>query len=202
MNTILHISSSPRGAASASYQLSQQVMRRLLLKHPRAKVVARDLWRDQLPHVDGEYATALASRDRAPDGGPGSALARSDGLIAELRAADCVVLATPMHNYTVPSVLKAWIDHVLRIGHTFTATPKGKVGALADRPVYIAISAGGYRTGDKARQPDFLEPYLKAVLGTMGLHDVTVLSVQGLSAGGGQAAEGEAAAQLERCFGD
>jgi FMN-dependent NADH-azoreductase len=94
-----------------------------------------------------------------------------------------VVIATPMHNFTVPSVLKAWLDHVVRIGVTFNATPEGKIGTLVDRPVYIAVSSGGWRTGERARQPDFLEPYLRAILPTIGLKDLHFFSLQALVAG-------------------
>ncbi len=88
-----------------------------------------------------------------------------------------------MHNFTVPSALKAWIDHVVRARRTFNVTKEGKVGRLRDRPVFVAVSSGGRFSGERARQPDFLTPYLKAVLGTIGLHDLTFFSVQGTGSG-------------------
>ena len=184
---ILHITCSPRGQQSVSYRLSQRVMDRLLSQHPAAQIVTRDLWSEPLPHVDGEYAAALGgARDGAPTAANArgvSSLALSDRLIAELRDADSVIIATPIHNFTVPSALKAWLDHVVRIGVTFNATPEGKIGTLADRPVYIAVSSGGYRTGERARQPDFLEPYLRAILPTIGLKNLSFLSVQATAFG-------------------
>lgn len=184
MKKILHISASARAQDSASYRLSRQIIAQLRRAHPQAQVVARDLWAEPLPHVDFQYANALS---RQPGGAPHarglSSLDWSDLLIDELRAADAVVIATPMHNFTVPSVLKAWLDHVVRIGVTFNATPAGKVGMLADRPVYIAVSSGGWRTGERARQPDFLEPYLRAILPTIGLQDLHFFSLQALVAG-------------------
>ncbi|GJJ05013.1 FMN-dependent NADH-azoreductase [Duganella rhizosphaerae] len=183
---ILHITCSPRGQQSVSYRLSQRVMDRLLSQHPAAQIVTRDLWAEPLPHVDGEYAGALGStRDGAKpaSGRAMSSLALSERLIAELRDAECVIIATPMHNFTVPSALKAWLDHVVRIGVTFNATPEGKIGTLADRPVYIAVSSGGYRTGERARQPDFLEPYLRAILPTIGLKNLSFFSVESTVAG-------------------
>jgi len=184
---ILHITCSPRGEQSVSYRLSQRVMDRLLTQHPAAQIVTRDLWAEPLPHIDGEYASALGGgmRDgaRTANGRAMSSQALSERLIAELRDADYVVIATPMHNFTVPSVLKAWLDHVVRIGVTFNVTPEGKVGTLADRPVYIAVSSGGYRSGERARQPDFLEPYLRALLPTIGLKNLSFLSVQATAAG-------------------
>ena len=184
---ILHITCSPRGQQSVSYRLSQRVMDRLLSQHPAAQIVTRDLWAEPLPHVDGEYAGALGgAKDgaRVANGRATSSLALSERLIAELRDADCVIIATPMHNYTVPSALKAWLDHVVRIRVTFNVTPEGeKIGTLADRPVYIAVSSGGYRIGERARQPDFLEPYLRAILPTIGLKNLSFLSVEATVAG-------------------
>ncbi|MRX06871.1 flavodoxin family protein [Pseudoduganella sp. FT25W] len=173
MKTILHISASARGEESASYRLSRRMIAQLREQHPDARVVSRDLYAEPVPHIDSLYASTLA---RLPGGAPHaqglSSLAWSDLLIEELKAADAVVIATPMHNFTVPSVLKAWLDHVVRIGVTFNATPQGKVGTLPDRPVYIAVSSGGPRSGERARQPDFLEPYLRAILATIGLTDL------------------------------
>src|SRR5262249_42870443 len=96
-----------------------------------------------------------------------------------LDAADSVVIGTPMNNFTVPSVLKAWIDHILRIGRTFVSTPDGKVGLLRDRPVFVAIASGGVFFGDAAKQPDLLTPYLTAALGCAGLKTVHFLPLQG-----------------------
>lgn len=200
---ILHITCSPRGQQSVSYRLSQRVMDRLLARHPAAQIVTRDLWAEPLPHVDGDYAAALGgARDGARTTGARamSSLALSERLIAELRDADCVIIATPMHNFTVPSALKAWLDHVVRIGVTFNATPEGKIGTLADRPVYIAVSSGGYRTGERARQPDFLEPYLRAILPTIGLKNLSFFSVESTVAG--PDATTAAFAAVERDLGD
>lgn len=83
-----------------------------------------------------------------------------------------------MHNLTVPSVLKAWIDQIVRAGRTFKSTPAGKVGMLRDRPVFIGISSGIIFSGERANQPDFLTPYLLVVLASIGLKTLKFLSVQ------------------------
>jgi FMN-dependent NADH-azoreductase len=83
-----------------------------------------------------------------------------------------------MYNLTVPSALKAWIDHILRAGRTFRSTPAGKVGMIPDRPVFIGVASGGVFTGERANQPDFLTPYLSVVLGSIGLKTVQFLPVQ------------------------
>lgn len=129
-----------------------------------------------MPQVDSDYAISQASlTDVSLDG----SMVLSEVLIRELERANFVVIGTPMHNLTIPSSLKAWIDHVVRARRTFNVTSAGKVGLLADRPVFIAVASGGRFSGERARQPDFLTPYLRAILSIIGLHDVKFFSVQG-----------------------
>lgn len=174
---ILHLTCSARAEASQSTRFSGRIVERL----QPAEVTLRDLARASLPHVDSAYAHALAGRppgDR--DAGALDTLARSDQLIAELNAADAIVIGLPMHNYTIPSCLKAWTDHVLRIHQTFAPSPEGKRGLLRDRPVYIAVASGGFYAGARANQPDFVTPYLQAALNTMGLRTLHFFPLQGL----------------------
>lgn len=173
---ILHIDCSPR-RESHSRQLSAAIVKRLLAVAPDASVSRRDLATVPLPHVASDYATALSSPATlaAP---PRGSLNFSEMLIQEVEVADAIVLGTPMYNLTVPSVLKAWIDRILRAGRTFKSTPAGKVGMLRDRPVFIGIASGGVFTGDRANQPDFLTPYLSVVLGTIGLKTLQFFAVQ------------------------
>lgn len=186
MKKILHVSCSPRGQAAESYRLSQTIISFLLKKEPEAIVINRVIGNGAIAHVDEAYAISQASSaDVSRDG----SMAQSEELIRELEAAAFVVIGTPMHNLTVPSALKAWIDHVVRARRTFMITPAGKVGTLRDRPVFVAISSGGRFSGERARQPDFLTPYLKAILGTIGLRDLTFFSVQGTGAGPDAVAE-------------
>ncbi len=186
MKNILHITASPRCEASFSARFSQQIVERLLARTPGAAVVRRDLGRVGLAHVDEAYGHTLAGSWPQPEDAyeqPGS-LAQSERLICELEAADAVVIGTPMHNYTVPSVLKAWIDHVLRAHRSFALSAAGKTGLLADRPVHIAVASGGAYTGDGARQPDFLTPYLKAVFETIGIRALHFYALQHTVRGG------------------
>jgi FMN-dependent NADH-azoreductase len=192
MKNILHITASPRGNASFSLNFSQRIVERLRERAPEAVVVRRDFGAIGLAHIDETYGHTLAGswpQRRDAYERPGS-LAQSERLICELEAADAVVIGTPMHNYTVPSVLKAWIDHVLRAHRSFGFSAGGKVGLLADRPVYIAVaSGGGYTregtgegtgdgTGEGPRQPDFLTPYLEAVFATIGIRDLHFFALQ------------------------
>ncbi|HWK62355.1 MAG TPA: NAD(P)H-dependent oxidoreductase [Eoetvoesiella sp.] len=177
---LLHIACSPRGAQSESYRLSLEIIAHMEKRHGETPLAIEKLNAGTLAHVDVEYADAVGYRVEPPGGpfDPGS-LSQSEQLIRTLENADTLVIATPMHNYTVPSGLKAWIDHVVRVRRSFRSTPQGKVGILPDRPVFVAVSSGGRYSGENARQPDFLTPYLKAALATIGLKDVTFFSVEG-----------------------
>lgn len=200
---ILHISASPRGIDGESYQLSEHVLQCLRARHPQAQVTRRALWETALAPVDAAYANALAnSLPGSQNTRRSAALMQSDELIGELEAADVLVIGTPVHNLSVPAVLKAWIDHVVRIHRTFRPTPQGKVGMLPDRPVYIAVTSGGWRTGPKAPNPDFFEPYLRAVLRMVGLRQLTFFSMEGMALGSERAAlaQGKAHAAVEEHF--
>jgi FMN-dependent NADH-azoreductase len=177
---ILHVSCSPRGPAAESFQLSTRIIGHLLKQAPTATVISRDIGGGILTPIDPDYA--LSQHSDADISQQGSA-ALSEELIGEVQSADCVVIATPMHNYSVPSALKLWIDHIVRVRWTFNVTPAGKRPLLHDRPIFIAISSGGRFSGEGARQPDFLTPYLKAILGMIGLHNLTFFSVQGTAFG-------------------
>ncbi len=194
MTKILHVICSPRGQASESYRLSRKIIEFLVEHQPSASLVDRVIGTD-MPHVDENYAIAQQS---AADPSQEGAISRSDELIQELESSDFVVIATPVHNYTVPSALKVWIDHIVRVRRTFDLSPTGKVGMLRDRPVFIAVASGGRYSGESARQPDFLTPYLKAILGMIGLRDLTFFSVQGTAFG--QDAVAEARAEANRAL--
>ncbi|MGE8642331.1 MAG: FMN-dependent NADH-azoreductase, partial [Achromobacter sp.] len=175
-----------------SHRLSQRIIDRLIAAAGLEAPAVVEIDATALPPVDLDYAAALsAPADPADDVLGRGALLQSAQLIQALQAATHIVIATPMHNFTVPSSLKVWIDHVVRVRSTFRITAEGKIGNLPDRPVYVAISSGGEFSGGAARQPDFLTPYLKHVLGTIGLQSVSFFSVEGT-------ARGEAALQAAR----
>jgi FMN-dependent NADH-azoreductase len=175
---ILHIDSSPR-PKSHSRELSAALVEKLLTILPGANVIRRDLGYEPIPHAGPDYAAALATpASLAAAGRSADAVLPAEQLIQEVECADVVVIGTPMNNFTVPSVLKAWIDQILRVGRTMKSTPTGKVGMLQDRPVFVGIASGGVFAGDRANQPDLLTPYLTAVLGCIGLNTVHYLPLQ------------------------
>jgi FMN-dependent NADH-azoreductase len=177
---ILHLSFSSRGPASESIRLASEMLDHLFAIYPHAVLVERMLGDEPLPHIDANYALAqhLAIATAAHHG----SIIRSEEAIRTLQEAGIVVISTPVHNLTVPSALKAWLDHVVRVRRTFDLTSDGKKGMLHDRPVFIVVASGGRLTGDRARQPDFLTPYLQEVLKMVGLRDVHFFHVEGTGA--------------------
>lgn len=193
MANLLHISVSARGAASHSRQTGQQLVERLCAARPELSVVRRDLGSDPLPYPSQAFVTAALMPADTRGAAEEAVLALSETVIGELEAADLVVIDTPMHNFTVPAALKAWIDHVVRIRRTFGVTPQGKVGFLEDRPVYVVVACGGMFDGPGG-QSDFLTPYLSYVLGSIGLKSVEVLRLELLTRGAEPLARAQAKA--------
>jgi len=180
---LLHLTFSPRGEESESTQLSQAIVNQLCSLHSVSRIIRRDWRLHATSAIDADYAKALANaaRNNTDKLSYEGSLQESERLICELEEADVVVIGTPMHNFTVPASLKTWIDLVVRVNRSFNITPAGKVGTLDSKPVYIAIASGGFFGSEHSRQPDFLTPYLKAILATIGLHDLRFFSAQGMA---------------------
>jgi FMN-dependent NADH-azoreductase len=147
------VSCSPRGPAAESYRLSQKIIGFLLRNQPTATVIQRIVSGGVLAHIDEDYA--MSQHGTADVSQEGTA-AQSEQLIRELQSADVVVIATPMNNYTLPSSLKLWIDHVVRVRWTFNVSREGKVGLLRDRPVFVAVSSAGRYSGANVPREFFL----------------------------------------------
>ncbi|GBQ87973.1 FMN-dependent NADH-azoreductase [Asaia krungthepensis] len=173
---ILHIDCSPRQDGQ-SRRLSAGIVAQLHALSPDAVVTRRDI--SALPPPDAHYASLLARPAETTGEQPEGSVGLSDIMIREIEAADILVLGTPVHNFTVPAALKSWLDHVVRVNRTVALGLDGKQGLIADRPVLVGVAAGGIILGEKAQQPDFFTPYLKAVLGCIGLQSVHFISVQG-----------------------
>lgn len=192
MNVLL-LNASPHGAASHGHRLATSAIDSLRTGNDGPLVVIeRDLVGEPLAPISRDYASAITSR--APDP---AMFALSEQLIAELEACDVLVINTPMHNFTVPAALKLWLDYVIRIHRTFASTPDGKIGLLRDRPTFVLVGSGGFHTGEHARQPDFLTPYLRYALGSIGLQNVAFFLLQGLVMGDDAAASAVTAAAQE-----
>lgn len=178
---ILHIASSARGAESYSNRVAAQVIAELQRRAPGSTVTTRDLARDPLPHIDDDFVVATRSPSGPQTEAQRRRLAQSDALVDELLAADMVVIAAPMINFTIPSNLKTWIDHVARAGRTFSYSEKGPQGLVTDKQVILVVARGGVYSDKPAF--DFQVPYLKNVLAFLGMTDVEVLDVEGTAFG-------------------
>ncbi|AYN96245.1 FMN-dependent NADH-azoreductase [Pseudomonas sp. LTJR-52] len=185
MRDILLISASARTAQSLGYGLARELIEIIQRDQEDMSTTCRVLIEDGLSPLTCDYEIALTQHTPKDD----PVFKRSEVLIKELECSNLLIIATPIHNFTVPASLKLWIDQVVRIGRTFEARPEGKVGLLKDRPVYIIVSSGGFHQGSWARQPDFLSPYLRHVLNTIGLFDVHFIYLEGLASGADTARE-------------
>src|SRR5882724_3518742 len=182
MKNILYIQSSPRGSESYSQKVAQSIIDELIGSYPDANVAVRNLAQNPPPHVGEAFVGGISTGpdQRTPE--QTKALALSDVLIDELLAADVIVLAVPMHNFGLPSTLKAWIDHVVRVGRTVAySSQKGPEGMLKGKRVILVLARGGVYSDGPAKPLDFQEPYLRAILGFIGLTDIDVVRVEGVA---------------------
>jgi FMN-dependent NADH-azoreductase len=183
MKNILFVPSSPRGWESYSHRVARRIVDDLLTRHPGARVVVRDVARRPLPHVGAAFAAGRALPAEKRSDADRQALALSDELIAELFATDVLVIASPMHNFGIPSSLKAWIDHIVRPGRTFGYSEKGAQGLVTGKKAILVLARGGVYSEGPMKAADFQEPYLRTVLGFVGITDVEVVRVEGLALG-------------------
>jgi FMN-dependent NADH-azoreductase len=178
---ILHIISSPR-SNSYSARLGRQIVEKLLAAHPGSTVHERNLSHHPLPHLEEVFVQGIFTPAEARTPGQAAAVHHSDEVIDEVLAADVLVIGSPMYNFSISSSLKAWLDHVVRAGVTFKYGPTGPQGLLSGKKVYLAMASGGVYSGASPMAAyDFMAPYLKPVLGFIGLTDVEVVRVEGTS---------------------
>lgn len=181
MKNILLIQSSPRGGLSFSQKVAQSVVHDLQERYPEATVVVRDLAQNPPPHVGLDFIIGMYTPPERHTPGQVKAIALSDSLIDELFAADIIVIAVPMHNFGPPSTLKAWIDHVARAGRTFNYGAHGPEGLLKNKRAILVLARGGVYSSGPTKPLDFQEPYLRAVLGFLGITDIVAVHVEGVA---------------------
>ena len=176
MPTLLHIDASPRGDHSISRHLSAAFVDAWKAKHPDGKVIRRDLAHTHLTFVDLDWIGGAYTPPEAHTPEQKKALSISDELVGELLQADEIVLGTPMYNFAVPAVTKAWIDHVVRVGKTFKVDESGYHGlALGKKATFLVASAGSYAPGSGAEGYNQETPYLQAIFGFMGITETKVV---------------------------
>lgn len=180
MSKLLQINSSLFTTEGQSTQLADLFVAGYRKKNPEAEIQTLDLSANPLPHLDGERFTAFTTPADERSGSQKAIVAESDKLITDLREASAIIFALPMYNFGIPSVLKAYIDHIARAGETFKYTENGSVGLLEDKPVYIFAARGGSYLGT---DNDTQTGYMKTFLAFIGLTNVQFVYAEGLNLG-------------------
>ncbi|MGX9354444.1 FMN-dependent NADH-azoreductase [Roseobacteraceae bacterium S113] len=187
--TILKIDASARIQGSVTRELTADIV----AQYADAAVVTRDLATTPLPQINEDWVSANFTPAEARNDAQHAVLAQSDELVAELQAADTIVIGLPIYNFGVPAALKAWVDLIARAGVTFKYTEQGPQGQLSGKSAIIAVASGGTQAESEI---DFATPYLKFALGFVGITDVTVIAADQLGQGA-EAKRAAAAAQIE-----
>jgi FMN-dependent NADH-azoreductase len=166
---VLHIDSSIQGPASATRELTQEIVARLTAARPEAQVIYRDVAAQALPHFSH---TALTRADELE-------AARNEAVVEEFLGADVLVIGAPLYNFSIPTQLKAWIDRIAVAGRTFRYTERGPEGLAGGKQVIVAVARGGvYEAGSPA---EFGESYLRFIFGFLGIRDVSFVRAEGLA---------------------
>ena len=174
---LLHIDSSILGAGSVSRALSAELVAAEQRLHPGIEVITRDLAAESLQHLSGAHLAAAHGGDAAPS----LDVAAGAAALEEFLQADIIVIGAPMYNFGIPSQLKAWIDRLAVAGKTFRYTEKGPEGLAGGKKVLIASARGGNYQDTPIAFLDHQESYLSAIMGFMGITDVTFFRAEGVA---------------------
>jgi len=183
MPSILLVTSSPRGDASHSTRVATELAESLRAAAPGSTLVSRDLARNPLPHIDPVFASGIHTPAEQRSTGQVNAVAASDAAVDELLAADTVIIATGIINFSISSTLKAWLDHVARAGRTFRYGADGPQGLVTGRKIYLVVASGGVYSHGSSAAFDHAVPYLRSVLGFLGMSHVEVIRIEGVALG-------------------
>ena len=180
---ILEVQASARGTDSISRDLTADLIVALQDRHGTAEVTRRDLAKG-LPFIDEAWVEANFTPDEERSSTHRQILSRSDDLVAELQAADVIVIGAPIYNFSIPAVLKAWVDMIARARLTFRYTETGVEGLLEGKKAYVVVPSGGVPVGSPM---DFATPYLRYALAFVGITDVEFIGAQGADRDDGEA---------------
>jgi FMN-dependent NADH-azoreductase len=193
MKNVLRITTSILGEGSVSSLLMDELLVKLSAQE-QFKITERNFAHQAIPHLDGEWLQAISAAPNERDPTQTEKSAFSDQLIAELQEADIILIALPMYNFSLPSMLKAWVDHIARAGVTFTYSETGPVGLLEGKQAYLVMAMGGLH---EPGVTDFLRPYMKQVMSFVGISDVEFITADGLNMGPERKEQGLAQARAE-----
>ncbi|QNK63491.1 NAD(P)H-dependent oxidoreductase [Pedobacter sp. PAMC26386] len=184
MKHILHLKSSIQGKESYSIKLGHAIVEKIQDKYPGSTLEELNLVNIEIPHLSpAVLRTFFIPGDQLTEEEKES-IRFSDELVKQLLAADIIVIGAPLINFTIPTVLKAWIDHITRAGITFGYGENGPIGKVTGKKLYVAMSSGGVYSEGPGKANDFVAPYLKAFLGFLGMTDLTVFRAEGLKVPG------------------
>jgi len=169
MPTLLRIDSSARTQGSVTRDLTARITN----GYAGAKVIHRDLAQTPVPQITESWVTANFTPPEDRTAPQAETLAFSDELLAELEAADTIVIGLPVYNFAPPAALKAWVDNVARVGRSFRYTADGPEGLLTGKRAILAMASGGTAQGSEI---DFASTYMRHILGFIGITDVTVIA--------------------------
>ncbi|AXY75338.1 FMN-dependent NADH-azoreductase [Paraflavitalea soli] len=179
MKNILHVTSSPRGEHSHSIRLANRIIDRLTARYPGSNVHINDTVAKNYIHLNAIHPVAYKTPESEHSPEQKETLYSSDLAVKELIQADIIVISIALYNFNIPSALKAWIDHVVRAGKTFSYQSGQAEGLLKGKKVYLAIASNGVYSDGPMKPYDFGEPYLRFILSFMGLTDITTYRVEG-----------------------
>ncbi len=197
MKNLLQINSSIFSIGGQSSRLAERFVASWREANPGATVTVRDLAREPVPHLDAARFAAFIAKPEERSAEQQETVKESDALIAELKAADVLVLGLPLYNLGLPSTLKAYFDHVGRAGHTFKYTENGPVGLLSGKKAYVFAARGGLYEGTPL---DTQTGYVRDFLGFMGITDVEFIYAEGLAIG--EESRNASLARVHRQIGD
>lgn len=185
MKHILHLMSSIQGNQSYSIKLGNAIVEKIQKKYPNSMVEELNLAENEIPHLNPDSLRNLFSPPNLLNEEQKESIRFSDDLLKQLFTADIIVIGAPLYNFTIPSTLKAWIDHITRPGVTFGYSEDGRpIGMVTEKKVYVAMTSGGVYSEGPGKSNDFVVPYLQAFLGFLGMSDLTAIRAEGLKVAG------------------
>jgi len=184
MKKILHVISSPRNGASFSIKLGNAIIDKLQTAYPGSTVTEKNLVTSQFPHLEEAHLTSFFTPPESRSPESIEAVRHSDEAIRQIQEADILVIGAPLYNFGIHSSLKAWIDHIVRAGVTFRYDTGVPEGLVKGKQVYLAISSGAVYSEGPMQPYDFVLPYLKWMLGFIGMTDLTAFRIEGTNVPG------------------
>lgn len=181
MKNILHIISSPRGDASYSIKLGNAIIDKISNLHPGSAVKIRNVAHENLPHLTSSHLESFFTPQEQRTPANIETIRESEAAVAEVLAADIIVIGVPLYNFGMPSSLKAWIDHIVRLGVTFRYTENGVEGMLKDKKVYVALASGGIYSEGPMQFMDSVTPHLRSVFSFIGITELEIVRAEGTS---------------------